>query len=579
MSNRRVSLLLQTPSEARCRGCQPRWQAEHPAFARTAQSTNWMMPPVLLLCLLISGGSPAANAGGNFTAREAEFVRVAEESRRQSAVYWAGSDLPGAWFRPCPITVRFSSGPAGGSTSFVFDRGEVSGWRMTLAGRREELLADVLPHEVDHMVRASLVRRPIPRWLDEGCAIARESSAGRQRFRARLPLYQQTVIDAAFLDRMDYPDACTEIDRVYAVGMSLVEFLLAHGGPQRLLAFQQDERAPSRKLGDYYGLTLGELNRDWQLWLAERGNAPESHGESPSQSEAISPTFATDASLPTLTIYTSESCGPCRRFWNDLETQPSFRTQLTSQTRMHRIDINASPQAATDAGVREVPTFVLKGRTVTGYEGADWLLRELGLSQPPNTDVPAFIPAVTTPAAPVSQALSHESPSPAAKTKVSRGGKLVDAALRVAPVALTTLELLGIIGGSAATGGVGGIALALALALVRRRLAKRRGSRTQSPSTSNRPATGGAAGPPAPFPRELDEAGELVALRQSEGRVAVLDALRGMFLDDELEKLTTSNDASARTIAQQLREAIDRRVDAVAPLSTRYATRIDEESG
>lgn len=74
--------------------------------------------------------------------------------------------------------------------------------------------------------------------------------------------------------------------------------------------------------------------------------------------------------------------------------------------------------------------------------------------------------------------------------------------------------------------------------------------------------------PVAPFPRALDEARELLALRQSEGRVAALDALRGMFFDDEVAKAQQRADPTESTLLRRLRESIDQRVSEVAPYST-----------
>ena len=128
------------------------------------------------------------------------------------------------------------------------------------------------------------------------------------------------------------------------------------------------------------------------------------------------------------------------------------------------------------------------------------------------------------------------------------------------PKLISVLTSLGVLSGSAFTGGIGGVALMLAW-----RLLKRRATRVASGKTSQ----GGTSGSAAPFPRELDEAGELLGLRRSEGRVATLDTLRGMFLDDELSKLHDSPDPTAAAIAQKLRAAIDKRVDEVAPLTTK----------
>jgi hypothetical protein len=125
--------------------------------------------------------------------------------------------------------------------------------------------------------------------------------------------------------------------------------------------------------------------------------------------------------------------------------------------------------------------------------------------------------------------------------------------------------LIGLAGGAAATGGVGVVVLAL-IALWRLRRAKRR-PRGDAALATAASAAGGAALLAAPFPRALDEARQLLGLRQTEGRVAVLDALRGMFLDDELHKLSATASPADAAVATRLRTAIDARVQEVAPLS------------
>ena len=50
------------------------------------------------------------------------------------------------WYRPCVMNVQV--GPhlgAGGATTFLFDRGEVYGWRMNIQGLAERVLDSVLP--------------------------------------------------------------------------------------------------------------------------------------------------------------------------------------------------------------------------------------------------------------------------------------------------------------------------------------------------------------------------------------------------------------------------------------------------
>ena len=164
---------------------------------------------------------------------------------------------------------------------------------------------------------------------------------------------------------------------------------------------------------------------------------------------------------------------------------------------------------------------------------------------------------LTTPPAPVLIA-----PAPPAATAGSRS--LWSRILGLAPVAISVLTSLGVLSGTAVTGGVGGVALLLLLKVLQRRAT--RGSQGKSPA-----AEGGVAVPTAraPFPRQLDEAGELLGLRQSEGRVATLDALRGMFLDDEFEKLKDDPDSRTRQVVDRIFAAINHRVDEAAPLTTK----------
>ena len=86
------------------------------------------------------------------------------------------------WAGPCPITVQVGDHlGAGGATSFMFERGEVYGWRMTIQGSLERVLDSVLPHEVTHTIFATHFRRPLPRWADEGACTTVEHASERAK--------------------------------------------------------------------------------------------------------------------------------------------------------------------------------------------------------------------------------------------------------------------------------------------------------------------------------------------------------------------------------------------------------------
>lgn len=565
------------------------------------------LPPLLFPALLLFAGFAASpsTAGENFTAADDEFVRVAEAARVASARFWSGADLPGRWSSPCPIEVRLSGLPAVGRTSFRFDRGEVSGWRMTLTGRREELLRDVLPHEVDHMVRASLIRRPLPRWLDEGCATLMESEESHRRCREALQRGVDLRLEPGFLEAADYPAAPEAVQRLYALGFSLVEFLLERGGPERLLAFQSDPRPLGETLRDFYALDSALFESEWRQWVEDR-----QRGEADCRTLGCWRHFpgtpprdpAVRDPRPILTIYTSRWCGPCRRFWSDYHGDVDFQNALDQAFQLRAIDVDAQPEEWRTQRLSGIPAFVGPFGRVIGYEGKAWLLAALGLAPqakpapsapaaagaaPPVASVPespgepvsethsppdaAQVPPAATASPPhkTNDPESNPTKTPAlsgqsgpAPTSRPPQGRLLDFAAEAAPVVLTFLELAGIIGGSAATGGLGGVLLAVALRWRRRRRMRLR-------RVTPRSREGGAAARPAPFPRALDEARQLLELRQSEGRVAVLDALRGLFLDDEFDRCEQEATPEGRQWLQRLRRAIDARVNEVAPLSVK----------
>jgi hypothetical protein len=51
--------------------------------------------------------------------------------------------------------------------------------------------------------------------------------------------------------------------------------------------------------------------------------------------------------------------------------------------------------------------------------------------------------------------------------------------------------------------------------------------------------------------------------------VAALDALRGMFLEDEVGKVISGSDPAEANAARRLMNSINARVDEVAPLATK----------
>lgn len=202
-----------------------------------------------------------------------ELGDAAETYRKELAQLWLGKTLPD-WSRPCPITVHV--GPnlgAGGATTFVFDRGEVYGWQMTIQGSRERLLDSVLPHEITHMILASHFRQPLPRWADEGAATTVEHISEREKHRRMLLEFLRTQRGISFRRMFAMEEYPRDIMPLYAQGYTLAEFLIQQGGHQRFVKFLETGLKDNQwevALAKWYNYQdLGQLQTSWVAWVAQ----------------------------------------------------------------------------------------------------------------------------------------------------------------------------------------------------------------------------------------------------------------------------------------------------------------------
>jgi len=203
---------------------------------------------------------------------------AAEQLRRDLAVEWLGHTMPN-WTNPCPIEVKVGSNlGAGGATTFMFDRGEVFGWQMSIQGSLERVLDSVLPHEVTHTVFASHFRRPLPRWADEGACSTVEHDSERRKQQNALVHYlknRQGIPFSQMFAMMEYP---RDILPLYAQGHSLATFLIAQGGKQKYLKFVGaglGGKEWTRVTREFYGFeNLGALQNGWLDWVRHGSRLP-----------------------------------------------------------------------------------------------------------------------------------------------------------------------------------------------------------------------------------------------------------------------------------------------------------------
>ncbi|HEY1785785.1 MAG TPA: hypothetical protein VGG30_09565 [Pirellulales bacterium] len=202
-----------------------------------------------------------------------QISQAAEQYRKQLAVEWLGREMP-TWAEPCPITVQVGDNlGAGGATSFMFERGEVYGWRMTIQGSLERVLDSVLPHEVTHTIFATHFRRPLPRWADEGACTTVEHVSERTKQQVMLVDQLRTGRGIAFGQMFAMKEYPHDVMPLYSQGYSVARFLIANGGKQKFLEFLADgmrDENWSRAVQTRYGYTdLAALQGTWLDWVRQ----------------------------------------------------------------------------------------------------------------------------------------------------------------------------------------------------------------------------------------------------------------------------------------------------------------------
>lgn len=202
-----------------------------------------------------------------------EIGDQAEVYRRQLADEWLGKELP-PWSNPCPIHADVASNKgAGGATSFVFDRGEVFGWKMNIQGSRERILDSVLPHEVTHTIFASYFRQPLPRWADEGACTTVEHPSEVSKQERNLLQFLKTGRGIPFSQMFAMKEYPRDVMPLYAQGHSLAEWLIENRGRKEFLEFvgdgMQDENWP-RAVHEHYGFAnLLAMQTAWNDWVKQ----------------------------------------------------------------------------------------------------------------------------------------------------------------------------------------------------------------------------------------------------------------------------------------------------------------------
>jgi len=202
----------------------------------------------------------------------ASIAESAEKQRKELAKLWLGKELPD-WKKPCPIRATISSAGPRSATSFDFG----PQWQiieMILAGSRNQILDNILPHEVMHTVLADHFRRPVPRWADEGMAILCETDSEQKRhdeIMVKLLRDGRAFRLSSLLQLTDYP---ADVIVVYDQGYSVTRFLVEQKDRPTFLQFlkagMKDGWDAATKV--CYGFeSVNEMEREWLTWMKTVG--------------------------------------------------------------------------------------------------------------------------------------------------------------------------------------------------------------------------------------------------------------------------------------------------------------------
>lgn len=134
----------------------------------------------------------------------------------------------------------------------------------------------IIAHELSHLVVGKVTESPLasalPRWLDEGLAMYAEGELpARNLLALRRALSEDKLISVRSLS--SYVGDPEKVDLFYAEAYSLIEFLLAEYGKEKMREFLvqfANGATQEEALERVYGLSIDELDAKWRRYLRKK---------------------------------------------------------------------------------------------------------------------------------------------------------------------------------------------------------------------------------------------------------------------------------------------------------------------
>ena len=231
---------------------------------------------ILVLCMLCSETQAQnfqvlSRYGADVDRR---ITEKAEEMRRDISVAWFGKELRD-WDQPCVITWSVDR-PAGvkysGLTVYDSSGRRPRNIRISMYGTLNEIMFDVLPHEIGHAVIRDGLGFRLPLWADEGLCSTLESDVSLRRLQAhlfgKLKAEQGIPTNVILMSRTYRGDPGV----FYSQAVSLTRWLLYLGDASDYLDLHRTYRQTGTWTGSLktvYGFdSIAEMQNDWLKWVA-----------------------------------------------------------------------------------------------------------------------------------------------------------------------------------------------------------------------------------------------------------------------------------------------------------------------
>lgn len=223
--------------------------------------------------IVLTPAKPSQAAGRDY----ANLVLQRAESYRYGFVKeWLGGEPPSNNVRTI-ISVHFSATENSGLT-WAKDDPSRRFHNVYLTTSAENAVGPMLRHEIAHTILATKYPHPnrLPPWTEEGIA-SRYDSESLVAYREQVVTNWMRIGNVPLLaSLLDSPNIESFNDDQYAASESLVNFLLSRGDKPTILEFaiMGQDRGWDAALWAHYQIDgVGELQREWQEWLAGRNTS------------------------------------------------------------------------------------------------------------------------------------------------------------------------------------------------------------------------------------------------------------------------------------------------------------------